>query len=386
MKILYVMNNAFAKGNGLSASCLRTVKYLREAGEDVRLLTQYGEDGEQPDYALKDKTIPIFDGLVHKQGYSFAKADDDVIREAVRWADVIHLEEPFFLQIHVCRIAAEEQKPLTATYHLHPENLYSSIHLGKDPALNKTTMLFWRDAVFNHCRIIQCPTENVRQRLVRWHFRPELRVISNGMIPMTAEPLPDVEKEPGVYTVITTGRYSVEKDQITLLRAMRYSAFADRIRLILAGRGPIEAKLKSEADQLVREGILKYPPVFGFYSLQELLALYARADLYIHCAVVEVEGLSCMEAIRTGLVPVIAEGRLTATSQFALDEQSLYPAQNAEELARRIDHWLSDDGRREKEAARYLSAGEQYDIRNSIVSLQQMYRDAVAMGSSPKEE
>ena len=56
MKILYVMNNAFAKGNGLSASCQRTVQYLRDAGEDVRILSEAGPDGEQPEYA--NRAIP----------------------------------------------------------------------------------------------------------------------------------------------------------------------------------------------------------------------------------------------------------------------------------------------------------------------------------------
>ena len=39
MKILFVVNNFYASGNGLSASARRTVRYLKEAGEEV-LLTQ----------------------------------------------------------------------------------------------------------------------------------------------------------------------------------------------------------------------------------------------------------------------------------------------------------------------------------------------------------
>ena len=51
------------------------------------------------DYVLPDDIIPVFSGIIKKQGYAFAKSDDEVIREAVRWADVVHLEEPFDLQI-----------------------------------------------------------------------------------------------------------------------------------------------------------------------------------------------------------------------------------------------------------------------------------------------
>ena len=378
MKILYVLNSAFAKGNGLSNSCRRTVKYLREAGEDVRILSEDGYEGEHPDYILKEQRIPGFQRLIRKQGYSFAKPDNKVIREAVRWADVIHLEEPFLLQIRVCRIAKQEHKPLVATYHLHPENIFSSIHLGNERFLNRMTMLLWRNLVFNKCAIIQCPTENVRARLERWRFKPELRMISNGMLP-GPEQVPGrviSNDDPEIYTVITTGRYSVEKDQGTLLSAMRYSKYADRIRLIFAGRGPTEKSLRKKAAQLQKEGILKIPPTFGFYRLEELEAIYAKADLYIHCATVEVEGLSCMEAIRTGLVPVIAEGKITATSQFALSPESVYPQKDAKKLAERIDFWLSDDARREQEAARYVGAGEQYAMEKSIVLLRQMYLDA----------
>ena len=381
MKILFVINNAFTKGNGLCGSCRNTVRYLREAGEDVRILSAAGMDGEKPDYVLPHGKLPFFDGLVQRQGYSFAKSDRKIITEAVRWADVVHIEEPFAVQIMTCRIARKEKKTITGTYHLHPENMFCSVHLGKSPILNFSTMILWRNAIFNHCKIVQCPTENVRKRLSTWHFKPELRVISNGMLPDSVGEcgcaVPREERKDGFYTIVTTGRCSVEKDQRTLLRAMRYSKFADRIRLVIAGRGPIENQLKKEADALVRDGVLKTPPEFCFCNADELKKIYSGASLYIHCATVEVEGMSCMEAIQTGLVPIIAKAKLSATSQFALSEESLFKGGNAKELAAKIDWWLSDDERRKKEAVRYLGMGKEYDIRKSIESLRKMFRDAI---------
>jgi len=38
MKILFVINNFYIKGNGLSGSARRTVKALQEAGQEVRVL------------------------------------------------------------------------------------------------------------------------------------------------------------------------------------------------------------------------------------------------------------------------------------------------------------------------------------------------------------
>ena len=378
MRILFVINNIYTEGNGLSGSCRRTVKLLRDAGEDVRLLSAGGGHGEAPDFPLPDGRIPVFQPIIRKQGYAFAKSDEAVIRQAVRWADVVHLEEPFGLQIRVCRIAEEEGRPLTATYHLHPENLFSSVHLQWSLWFNQMTLLVWKRQIFDRCRIVQCPTENVRKRLESAHCRSELRVISNGMLrdvrPAPASPVP---REDGTFLIVSTGRYSVEKDQSTLLRAMRYTKYADRIRLVLAGQGPTEKRLRREAAKLLREGVLKKPVIFGFHSLPELLALYRQADLYVHCAKVEVEGMSCMEAVQTGLVPIIAEGKLTATAQFALHSDSLYPAGDAKALAQKIDFWLSDAERRQAEAARYLALIEDYSIDRSIAQLREMFRDAL---------
>ena len=382
MKILYVVNNCFIKGNGLSASAQRTVKYLREAGLDVRILS--GEDpssDDKPEYILPHWKVPVFNGLVSSQGYSFAASDRKIIAQAVEWADIVHLEEPFFLQFEVCRIAKEAGVPLTATYHLHPENLFSSIYMRRSRLLNNSTMRLWRDTVFNKCMVIQCPTENVRQRLVNWHFKPQLRVISNGMLPHKLEPDAGIcasNSADGTFTVVTTGRYSIEKDQATLLKAMKYSKYADRIRLVIAGRGPIENSLKKLSSKLLEKGILKYEPDFGFHSLAELEAIYRKSDLYIHCATIEVEGLSCMEAIELGIVPIIATGSLTATAQYALDEESKFPAGNARALAKRIDYWLEHDEERRAEAEKYMGLGREYGIDKSIKMLVQMYSDVLS--------
>ncbi|MBO4393972.1 MAG: glycosyltransferase, partial [Spirochaetales bacterium] len=336
MKVLFVVNNCYVRGNGLSTSAQRTIRGLKEAGLEVRVLSGV-EPGvpETPEYPLKKIWVPIFDGLVHKQGYSFSKPDRKMFRKAVQWADVVHLEEPFMLERAVVPVVKRAGKALTATYHLHPENLYSSIHMGWSKILNHTTMRLWRRFVFNKCSIVQCPTQKVKDRLVEWNFKPELRVISNGMIPKglnSDSPICASDSKDGTFTIITTGRYSVEKDQATLLKAMKYSKYADRIRLVIAGRGPLEKSLKRRAARLVKKGVLKHEPDFGFHSLDELEKLYHKSDLYIHCAPVEVEGLSCMEAVELGLVPIIATGKLTSTAQYAVSERSLFPARNAKAL------------------------------------------------------
>ena len=384
MKVLFVINGYYTKGNGLSGSARRTVKKLKEAGIDVKVLSARNSDpnGPQPDFVLNDFHIPLFDTLVKKQGYEFSKTDESVIREAVSWADVVHLEEPFFLQYEACKIAKELNKPLTGTYHLHPENLFASVGLDRVHFFNKRTMIIWRDYVFNNCKILQCPTENVKYRLLRYRFKPELRVISNGLVmedllTKTDEDIKDTNINDAKYRIITIGRFSAEKDLTTLLKAMKYCRHSQDIRLIFAGRGPKKNKLERMANRLVKRGILKYPPIFGFYTLKELQKLSCSVDLYIHCAYIEVEGLSCMEAIQVGIVPIIAKGRYTATSQFALTDMSTYLSKDPKDLADKIDYWLDHDELRKEEAKKYIGLGNKYNIDYSIQQTIKMFEDAL---------
>lgn len=382
MKVLFVVNNFYIKGNGLSASAQRTVKHLRARGLDVKVLSSKNpvEGEEEPEFRLENVKIPLFDELVRSQGYIFAKRDKEVIEEAVKWADLIHLEEPFFLQIEVASLAKKYKKPCVGTYHLHPENLYASIDMEHMAPLNASTMLAWRNLVFNKCVIVQCPTYNVKERLLRWHFKAQLKVISNGLAREDLSKRSDFSKvklSDAKYTVITIGRHSKEKDPITLLRSMKYSKYNKDIQLVFLGRGPKTVKLEKYATKLVNKGILKYMPIFKFCSLDELQQITASSDLYIHLAFIEVEGLSCLEAIQMGIVPIIAKYKFSATSQFALDEMSKFKARNPLDLASKIDYWLSDDERRKKEANKYKAYNKEYDIEKSIDEIIEMYNEAL---------
>ena len=381
MKILFVVNNYYASGNGLSASARRTVEYLREAGEEVRVLSGRNHEAEtpQPDYVLADFHVPVFDGLVQSNGYKFAKTDFAIIRRAIRWADVVHLEEPFIIQAVTARMAKYYKIPCTATYHLHPENLFCSINLGDWKFLNYSTLLTWRDFVFNLCSDIQCPTENVMERLEKFGFKARLHLISNGIIPdLSIRPKEENEDPDRPFLVVCIGRLSVEKDQPTLLEAMKYSKYADRIQLYFAGRGPEADAIKEKAHKLYEDGIVKYDPIFQFHDRDELRKLAAKSDLYIHCATVEVEGLSALEALQQAVVPVIAKGDLTATSQFALDEHSLFPTKDPEGLAACIDYWLDHPVERQEMGWRYAESTEEYDIHKSIAALIDMFHQAVS--------
>ncbi|MDD6258954.1 MAG: hypothetical protein PUA69_06885, partial [Erysipelotrichaceae bacterium] len=140
MKILFVINCFYTKGNGLDESARRTVSYLRKAGHDVRVLSGMNPDnyGKQPEYMLEPLHVKgIIGKLIAEQGYVFASPDKKIMEKAIEWADVVHLEEPFALERMTCTMAVKMGKPCTCTCHLYPENLFASVGLMHNHSLNE---------------------------------------------------------------------------------------------------------------------------------------------------------------------------------------------------------------------------------------------------------
>ena len=410
LKLLFVINNLYTRGNGLSASARRTITLLRGRGHDVRVLSSGTTEQAQacnftaPEFTLPTRHFPLADAIISAQGYAFAKPKRKVIKQAVAWADVVHLEEPFGLQARTTHAAKRAGTPVLATYHIHPENITATIHLDGVWPLNALLLASWRRRIYALAQVVQCPSDSVHQRLQRWGLEDKLVTISNGVGLAPSKPEVSAKTEccaPGgrqvetkqtsgeaqpegeqIYRLLVVGRFSREKDQATILKAMRHSRYASQIQLVFAGRGPTEKSLRRAASRLVRDGVLKHAPSFDFFDAAGLDAQAEQADLYIHAAFIEVEGLSCLEVLRHGVVPVIAHSPLTATSQFALDAHSRFKARDPKALARAIDYWLSDNDRRQTEAQKYLNIGAHYDINDCVSRLELVYRKLASSKAS----
>ena len=378
MKVLIVCNNVYMRGNGVSSAVTSLRSRLIGEGIDVRLLACENPEkgGMQPDYPLPHFVFPIFEPIIKANGYRYPKLPKRVIREAVGWADVVHLMEGFPLQATTVKMAKELNKPCVGTYHIFTENITANLGLSDGTIINKLVNIWWRSSVYNHCASVQCPTETVKRHLVENGYSAPLRVISNGIvlhdIPTDAE-----EPQANPYRILCIGRLSNEKSQQTLIKAMRHSAHAHEIALHFAGNGPKAKKIMKAAQRLVKDGVVTHAPVFGFYSAEELRALARTSYLYVHCARTEVEGLSCLEAIQQGTVPIIAQSKLSATHQFALDERSLFPVNDAKALAEKIDWWIEHPAERKAMSKRYAESAKRYDISESTRQIITMYEEAL---------
>ncbi len=378
MKVLIVCNNAYYRGNGLCTAVQTLHRELNAVGIETRVMACANpeEGGMQPEYPLKHFKFPFFENIIYTSGFRFAAADRKLMRKAVEWADIVHLEEGFPIEAIVANLAAKAGKPCVASYHLLTENIMANLEMPNDVVFNRLVTFFWRKLVYDKCKFIHCPTYMVKDYLETRGFKSEKMVFSNGISTAT-DRTPADKPQADPYLILCIGRFANEKSQGTLLDAMRYSRHNKEIQLSFAGKGPKEKKYRKMVARLMKDGVLKYEPTLGFYDSKTLAGICRKAYLYIHCATVEVEGLSCVEALREGAVPVIAEGKVTATAQFALDGRSTFPAGNAKTLAERIDWWIEHPEERERMGDAYAGSVKKYDKDLSTRSMIEMYNKAL---------
>jgi glycosyltransferase involved in cell wall biosynthesis len=392
MNILFVVNSYYSQGNGLDESARRTVKALREEGQEVRVLSGKNfenPDGPQPDYPMEKFHFPLMQPMLDSFGYAYADWHGPIIEEAVQWADVVHLEETFFLHHAVMNCAKKLGKPITGTYHVHPENIvYNCLGFAGGNLICKILYRYWCRVFYDNYKYLQCPTDNVRDRLIRHRVKAKCFTLSNGVIPdkciRPTTPPKDYFDENRPLDLIYIGRTAIEKDQPTLYKAIRMSKYAKRIRLHIAGRGPKLEAYTRMANKLYEDGVVGYKPIVGFYNREELRQLAAKADLAVHCAIVEVEGMSITEAMQQAVVPVIATARYSGTDTYALDSCSKFPAKDAKALAQRIDYWFDHPQERWEMGFKYAQSMEQYKISDCAKKLIEMFQKAILEAKNEK--
>ena len=388
MKILFVIDTLYTANNGTSISAQRYISALRERGHEVRALC-----GDQPhteqqthltdgDFCTGIFHFPIFQPLCEKHDFFYANANKPLIREACDWADVVHVMTPFFLSNATLSYCEQTGKPVTAAFHVQPENITSSFGLGKVRWINTMIYRIFRHVTYRRVRHIHCPSIFIARTLGMNGYSARMHVISNGihddfLLAGKCKSQQPIANSQQPIRIMMIGRLSREKRQDVIIDAMRYSKYADRIQLVFAGKGP-------EYNRYVRMGkALKNPPQFVYLNREQLIEQLLRTDLYVHASDMEIEAISCIEAFATGLVPVIADSNNSATPQFALDSRSVFRAGDPRDLARAIDYWLDRPQERRYMEKRYAAEAHKYSLANSIKLFEQMLNDEISHESVP---
>jgi len=372
MKIVLVIDQFDDANNGTTISARRFARALKDHGNEVRVIA-IGKNADYK-YAVRQmKFPPVVEHLITSQGMRLAIPNRHVFEKAAAWADVVHFMMPSPLAISGLKHVEKLGIPHTAAFHCQPENITYTLHLGKNRRANDMLYTGFRETFYNRFTHIHCPSNMIAGQLRKHGYTAKLHVISNGISPQYVYGKRDKEAwMQGKFNILMVGRYAGEKRQDVLIDACARSRHAQKIQVILAGKGPLEKKYRKMAGKLAN------PIVMEFYEPDRLMEILHMADLYVHTSDAEIEAMSCMEAFACGLVPIIAESSRSATPQFALDDRSLFPAGDSAALAAKIDWWIEHPNERKEMEVRYAQHARKYALEESIKQTEEMFRQAIA--------
>jgi len=367
--------------NGTTIAATNLINSLREKGHEVRVVCPDEDKKNLPGYYVVPKRNfgYIINKIIERNGVLLAKPDYGILRQALEGADVMHLVTPYALSQAALEIACEKNMPVTASFHSQAENFTSHIFLMKCKIANYIVYKRYYDKVFRYCDIIHYPTAFIKDEFEGIITKTNAVVISNGVneeFYRQAEGKRISEK----FTIVCTGRYSKEKDPTTLLKAVNASKYKNNIKIFLAGDGPLKEKLKKLTEKYSLD------VDFGFLSRKDLISLMRGADLYVHTAKAEIEAIACMEAIVSGLVPVICNSPKSATRMFALDENNLFKKDSVADLTKKIEFWYENEKLKEEYKNRYISMTTTFDQSECMAKMEKMMYEAVEMHGTEKTE
>lgn len=358
------------ENNGTTIAAMNLIRFLESKNHEVKILCSYQENAKDNFFMVKSRNFFIFNNYVKKNGVTLAKPQKEIIKEAIDGSDIVHIMMPFALGRTAAEYAKERNIPITAGFHVMAENFSSHIFMKNSKLVNNLTYHHFQ-RLYKLCDAIHYPTQYLRDLFEKLFGKTNGYVISNGVNEIF-KPNPQKFNLNEKIRILYSGRYSKEKSHKVLLKAVSESKYKDKIELILAGNGP----LKEELEHLAKSYQINV--IFKFFSRQEIVDVINSSYLYVHAAEIEAEGISCLEAITCGVVPIISNSSRSATKNYALDENNLFECNNSQSLAQKIDFWIENPDIREIYSKKYIDySNEKFNQISCMEKMESMLLETI---------
>ncbi|STQ87175.1 glycosyltransferase family 4 protein [Helicobacter muridarum] len=391
MIIAIVVDSYNDRSNGTSMTAFRFARELIRRGHDLRIVATKPSDMEQDKdvvigsegeklYFVKERYIPLVTEISHKQHMIFGYPDSKVLELAIKGCDIVHFYLPFALEIMGVKICRRLKVPYIGAFHLQPQHISYNMNMNFDWFNSFIFRRFYKQ-FYGYIHHIHCPSKLMEAEIQREGYGGKKYVISNGFQFNVSQSILEADCfNDSFFHIASVGRFSKEKRQDILIKAIARSKYSEIIKLHLHGIGPRQEYLQELCSRLLHNS-----PEFGFIENSLLINKLKYMNLYVHPAQVESEAIACLEAVSAGVVPVIADSKVSATNQFALDSRSLFITNDISDLSAKIDYWIENKDQLEEMKIKYKQSAQNYALDKSIDKIIEVYKEAIEdFSSNPK--
>lgn len=300
MKVIYFVESLEENQDGVT----RVVYKLNEFNEKKNINTLYitSKPSETKSFDFyKTKSLPI----PGYEGYRMSISRWIEISKVVKSfnPDLLHIHAPFALGTTATKIAKNLNIPIISTYHTHFIT-YLKYHNAQvlEPILEAHLK-----SVYNKCNLNLIPSQNVLDQLNEMGIE-NLEVLPHGVDSTIfntnfynkeiREKYITNENKKTVFLYV--GRLVWEKNLRLMAEVFnKLYETRDDFEFLIVGSGPAETELKE---------LLPKAQYLGFKTGRELSEIYASCDSFVFPSDTETFGNVTVEAMSSGLVPIVANG------------------------------------------------------------------------------
>ncbi|MFC5993347.1 glycosyltransferase [Pseudonocardia hispaniensis] len=291
--------------------------------------------------------------------------------------DVVHVQAHFVVGRGLAVAASRARRPLVATNHFMPENLFA--HARIPGSLRQVAARWaWRDLarVFGRAAVVTAPTPRAVQLLADSAGLAGALPVSCGI---------DADRYAGgveadVPTVLFVGRLDQEKRVDELLRAFARLPADLPARLEIVGDGARRGAWAALAGELGLSGRVCWR---GFVSEDELLGAYRRCAVFCMPGIAELQSLATLEAMSAGK-PVVAADAMALPHLVRPGRNGwLYDPGDVGSLAARLATLLADAALRRRMGTASRQIASRHALGATLDRFEELYRGVLGHTTGP---
>jgi len=386
MKILFTTESYYPIIDGGAIAQHRIVHELIKKGHDVRVIAPsfsfkntVEEDNGSVIYRPHAFLLPFY----MNNKYHFAPFPLLYVKKIIDTfqPDVINVCSPY--PISLCAVIWVKKKhiPLVGSIHILPENVLAPFFSsGFYPTMVKYT---WSYLVYFY-NLVDWATVPTQTGAAMYHkkgLKTPVTPISNGVNTEMFKPTNKGEylrkrfNLPKKPLILYTGRINQEKNVDVLVKAIPLVLKEVDAHFLFCGSGGLKPDMMKLTQNL---GVNSHTTFIDFLDWTDYPNIYTLADLFVMPAESELQSIVTLEAIASGVPPVVVNKG--AVPELASAENGLvFEPQDSNQLAANIITILSNKKLRNTMKKNSLKLSEQHSMNTVGTQYEQVYEKVLEL-------
>ncbi len=316
MRILFSGQSYYRKDNGQAVFMIHLAEGLAAAGHDVMALAP-SEKGIAERSTIGGVSVQTVPALHIGHNLNITAFNDSQVDATLGefGPDIVHIQDHFFLNRTVLRLARRRHIRVVGTNHFLPANWSNNMFIPRSvQGVVHKAMWYNMLEVFNQLDAATTPTETAVAILRKQDIHIPVKAISCGVNQEEFYP------RPGIDSAIIRQRFGIATDRTVLLyvgRIDREKGLDDVIdaaemlthepvQFAIAGKGMYRDQLTEAVSSRELNHMVTFP---GFVSSEDLPLLLNSVDGFIMPSAQELQSIATLEAMSCAKPVLVANAR-----------------------------------------------------------------------------